>query len=103
MPQVEQVNPEAVTQEPQPQAEQGQVEQVVVGIQDGLMTLMEMLDRTPGVLPEDKQKLGNVISEYQGFITQNLGAAPGESGAPQPTEQGQVPAQQGASAVQPVQ
>lgn len=99
MPQVEQVNPEAVTMEPQPQAQPQQIEAVVTGIQDGLIILRELMEKTPGIMPEDKSRLNNIISEYRGLITENLSAAPGEGQAPKPVP-GQAPVEAGARAVQ---
>lgn len=103
MPQVEQVVPDAVTTEPQPQADPAQIQQVVTGVQDGLMLLRDALEKSPGILSEDKQALDNIIAQYSGFITQNLGAAPGQSAAPVEAEgPGQVPVNQGAGETKPV-
>lgn len=103
MPQVEQVNPQAVTMEEQPQADPGQIEQVVTGIQDGMMLLRDALEKSPGILPEDKSTLDQIIAQYQGFVTNNLGAAPGQPPSPEEAAPTQAPIQAGAAQVAPAQ
>ena len=63
------------------------------------MILREMLEKSPGILPEDKQRLDGVMSEFQGLIKENLSAAPGEG--MQKQMQGQAPIQTGGKAVAP--
>jgi len=99
-PRVELVDPQAVTTEEQPQADPNQIQQAVVTVQDALMTIREALEKAPGILPEDKQRLDGIISEYRGFITENLSAAPGQSGGEAPVQDGQAPVEAGARQVQ---
>lgn len=101
MPQVEQVDPNAVTQEEQPQAAPQDVEGLVVGVSDGLMQLRELMERTAGIMPEDKKRLDGIISEFRGLIQENLGASPDEqSAAPKGnTSASQLPMNAGTSEV----
>lgn len=60
---------------------------LVTEIHDGLLKLMDMVQKTGAIPPEEKQQLGSIITQYQGFVD-GLGQPAG--GAPKP--QGPVPA-----------
>jgi hypothetical protein len=75
------------SQEPQESSGGGGAAQLVSGVHTQLMALMDMLDKSPSVGPEDKEALGQIISQYQSFVQNNLGSAPGQkpqAGPPQP-------------------
>jgi hypothetical protein len=82
MAEVEQVQPKAVTEANEqpmiPAAPGKDVEELVTGVQKGLVGLVEMFNITPGITEDDKVKLAGIIKEYTELITENLGAAPGE-------------------------
>jgi hypothetical protein len=75
---------------PAPQGDQpqgsGGAAQIVSGIHTQLMALMDMLDKSPSIGDESKQALGEIIAQYQSFVKNDLGSAPGQKppAAPQP-------------------
>jgi hypothetical protein len=62
-------------------ASQSDPRELVSGIHTQLMALMDLMDKTESVTPEDKQALASIISQYQNFVSQNLGD--GAQSAPQ--------------------
>lgn len=76
---------------------EGGAANLVTDINSNLMKLMEMVQSTPAVSPEEKQQLGSIITEYQAFV-QGLGEAPGAK-KPQaaPQAPSSVPVEAGAN------
>ena len=60
---------------------------LVVGINDDMMQLMDLFAKTQAVSPEEKQRLGSVISEFQSIVD-GLGQPPGAPKAPGAPPQG---------------
>ena len=84
---------------PEAAPESGGVTDLVVGINDNLTSLMDILGQSAQVTPQDKQRLAGIIQEYQSFVEENLGAAPGQEQAAQPGLE-QRPQEAGAARVQ---
>lgn len=79
-------------------APQGGAAQLVSGIHTQLMQLMDLASKSPAIAPEEKQELGSIITQYQDFVQNVLGSAPGAKPAPKaPQAPGSVPPEAGAS------
>lgn len=82
----------------------GGASQIVVGIQDGMAKLNDLMSQSQAVSPEEKQQFGQIMAAYEQFVHQVLGSGPGEKpqGPPQgPQAKGQVPMEAGGANVQP--
>lgn len=98
---------EQTTPPVQPQAEQaapaqpaGDPAELVQGIHDQMIQLLEMMDRAPGIPPEAKQEFAGIVQNYRSFVSQSL---LGEGQQPQAPQGGvgNVAPEAGAAAVQP--
>lgn len=54
---------------------------LVAGIHTNMTQLMELMDQSGAVGPEDKQQLASIIQQYQDFVS-GLNQAPGQEPAP---------------------
>jgi hypothetical protein len=88
---------------PKPEAEQAEApeaaanvspKQLVTGIHTQMMALMDMLSKSPGIGDEAKAGLGGIISQYQDFVKNELGSAPGQKAPQGPQAPGSVTPEQ---------
>lgn len=95
----QQVQPQVAQEAPPQEAPQGGATDLVVGINSGMMSLMEIMEQSPAVSPEDKQKLGVLIQGFQSFVS-DLGQAPGQAPPQGVAPTGVAPANAGGAEVQ---
>jgi hypothetical protein len=79
----------------------GSASQVVVEVQQGLSQLMDLMDKSQIVSPEEKAQFGQIMGAYQDFVHNVLGAAPGGKPQAAPAPKGQVPMEAGGKEVTP--
>ena len=94
----EQQAPQQDQQTQQPQAAGGSPDQVIKGIHEGMMVLMDMMGRSQQIPPQDKQAFAQVVQGFRQFV-QGLG---GQGQPQQPDDQGATTAEQGGADTVPV-
>lgn len=53
-------------------------DKLIISIQQNMIDLMNIMQNSPDVTPEDKSDFMNIMGKYSDFVKENLGAAPGE-------------------------
>lgn len=82
----------------------GGASQIVVGIQEGMAKLNDLMSQSQAISPEEKQQFGQIMAAYEQFVHQVLGSSGDKQppGPPQgPQAKGQVPMEAGGANVQP--
>jgi hypothetical protein len=92
----------APTAQPQPkEPEAGGARELVSGIHSGMVQFMDLLDKTPQIAPEEKQRLGSLIQGFQELV-ESLGQPPGPPAQkPQAAPTGAAPMEAGMSNAKP--
>lgn len=98
-------NPQAPQAAPQAQSGgPGEASKLVAGIYSDMSKVMDMMDMSKGIAPQEKQQFASLMAQYQDFVENVLGSGPGaQKQAPQapPARGGVVTPEAGASEVNP--
>ena len=79
------------------QGSPGQASELVANIHDNMIQLLDMMDKSSAITPEDKQQFAGLIQGYRDFVSKVLAG----EGTQRPTPESTTPVEAGVAQVQP--